>query len=310
MHSFSSELFGDKKRFVPLREIGLAILQCSIDKFCNPRFKPALLIRPCTVQSPKKTQEILAKDTQDKAPQQKKAGERKSIMPSYEDEDDITDAPTESFITFRDQTTTPGSNPRAKKRAGGNLEEAGTSKAARIDSLPYSNNTNFDLPGSSQRTQNMQLDEDDDDDPFRFDSSNALGKKPMEPNRAVEEREPVAERATTQKRARIESSSEEEADPFGKEPRRPQQGGDDDDAFGFEETSFTSTVAKRPKVSSKSPIKFFPSSAGPSRIEENPYESEDDDFNLEDNWLDITHIKVSYFKILLLNIKITSLFSL
>jgi hypothetical protein len=286
-----------------LRDIGLAILQCCTDKFCNPRFKPALLIRPCregTDKSPKAPKEILVKETQDKAttvPKQNKPKEQQTIMASYDDDDEFS--LTESLITFRDQdqTVTPGSNPRPNKRAGGNLDKPGASKAARIDSLPLSSdNTNFDLAGPSQQTQNMQLDDDmDDDDPFQFESSNALGKKSQEATQAVvvEEREPVAKR-TTQKRVRIESSSEEDADPFGEEvPRRPQGGSDgDDDPFGFEETEFKSTVVKRSKVASKSPIKFFPATAGPSIIEENWEESEDEDYNLDERWLDASAVKV------------------
>jgi hypothetical protein len=253
------------------------------------------------IKSPKAPTEILAKDTQDKTttvPKQNKSKDQQVIMASVEDDDEFS--LTESIITFSDQTVTPGTNPRPNKRAGGNIEKPGPSKAPRIDSLPLSSeNTNFDLAGPSQQTQNMQHDDDmDDDDPFQFDSSNALGKKPEGSTRAivVEEREPVAER-TTQKRARIESSSEEDADPFGEEvPRRPQGGSDsEDDPFGFEETSFKSTVAKRPKATPKSPIKFLPSTAGPSRIEDNWEESEDEDYNLDDHWLDASAVKVFSF---------------
>lgn len=251
------------------------------------------------IKSPKAPQEILAKDTQDTVPKPNKSKEQQTIMASVEDEDEFN--LTESIITFRDQTIAPGSNPRPNKRAGGNMGKPGASKTARIDSLPFSSdNTNFDSPGPSQQTQVMQLDDDDDDDdPFQFDSTNALGKTSGESTQAiaVEELEPIAER-TTQKRGRIESSSEEEADPFGDEvPRRPQSGADsDDDPFGFEETSFKSTVAKRPRVASKSPIRFFTSTAGPSRIEDNCEESADeDDFDLDAHWLDASKIKASKF---------------
>ncbi|XP_065339639.1 nibrin-like isoform X1 [Cloeon dipterum] len=97
-----SVLYGSRKRFIPLKELALAILKCETDEFCNPNFKKA------------NSEEILVADSIPSEPAQVK----QEVVPETVESD--FELEEESFISFRDQSALKR---RAKSpiAAGGSL---------------------------------------------------------------------------------------------------------------------------------------------------------------------------------------------
>jgi len=246
--------------------------------------------------------EILAKDTQDLTPfasPQNQPKEKQVVVESFEEEESEM---SESIITFRDQTVTSATRSQRAKRSGGKTEESPVAKAPRIQSLAAaSQSTNFQLsgPSQSQRTQILEEEDFDDDDPFQFDSSTALGKTTMGPTQMTtcQTTTPEVERRTVQKRARIESSSSEDDAFDNRKSVSADEGDGDEDPFGFEETSFKSTI-KKAKTIAKSPVRFLAPTAHSSKtvVEKDVESDSDDDYDTWGKWLEACPIKVSLFE--------------
>ncbi|XP_059476934.1 nibrin [Neocloeon triangulifer] len=272
------EKYGYRKRFVPVEEIGMAILKCDADTFCNPNFKPSTLIRPRKSMVDDKKGNILVPDTQDTpSTSSKVAHGNMVVLETVEDEFDFE----ESLITFRETTTASTSKSQSKRPAQGKTQSSPVAKVARMDVARPS--TNRQAPDPDDREQ--------EDDPFEFDLSTALCKPTVEKSQvefSQQDEETPSTPGANRKRARIESSSEEEE--VEKEDNNDE---DEDDPFQFEEILPSKSNAKKTKISPVKPKSQntvpVPTFLHPSTSRCFPEETDnDDDYDLESKWIDLS----------------------